>query len=323
MSLRPWPRDPRNAGHDGFSTALHFMPVTLLLILACVVVAAVTRLGNPEYMGNADKLYLASQQDRLEYNRLYEEYRTYWDGIESNSNTSDRKAVTAEEERVLEDFTSRLDEIEKRAHDPLADIKKGEVWRLITPIFLHFGPVHILFNMMWLWRFGMLLEVRFRSLRFLGLVLAVAAISNLGQGLWAGPAFGGMSGVNYGLFGFILLRSKYHPNPGFALDGQTVFLMLVWLVACFTGAVGPIANGAHLVGFLSGAALGFGNAMLGGGWSLMKRRREFHSTLSSSANTLHHCAVCGRTERDDPHLEFYVDGEDDQEYCRDHLPKRG
>ncbi|OYV05832.1 MAG: hypothetical protein CFE26_09540 [Verrucomicrobiales bacterium VVV1] len=152
-------------------------------------------------------------------------------------------------------------------------------------------------------------------------MLAVAAISNVAEGFWSGTNFGGMSGVNYGLFGFILLRSKLHPTPEFVMNRQTVVLMLVWLVVCFTNAFGPIANAAHLMGFLSGAAIGTGNAMLAGGWQVLKRRQKFRSAMSSSATALHLCATCGKTERDDPSLEFYVSSTDDQEYCQPHLPE--
>lgn len=320
--MRPWPRDPRNARGGGFLTAAHYMPATLLLILASVVVFVLGFLEDSkredredEQPGKTDVLYFSSQAPRDEFARLL---RTM---IPDSPDAGEE--VSEAQMREMLASAGQLDELKARLHDPLVDIRKGQVWRLITPIFLHFGILHIAFNMMWLWQLGMLLEIRFRSLRFLALVGFVAVVSNVCQAFWSGStAFGGMSGVVYGLFGFVWLRGKLHPSPEFALTRETVSGMLVWMVVCFTGIVGPIANAAHLMGLVAGAAAGTTNALLAGGWSVLKRRQQFRSALASSTNALHHCAVCGRTERDSPHLEFYVDGEDHQEYCRDHLPRR-
>ena len=141
-------------------------------------------------------------------------------------------------------------------------IERGEVWRLITPIFLHapwnsgFGILHLLFNMFWLQDLGVQIESRRGSLRFLALVLTFAIGSNLAE-FWASGQgnFGGMSGVVYGLFGYVWMRAKYDTVSTFFISAQSVQVMLIWLVLCWTGLVGPIANVAHTSGLLLGMAV--------------------------------------------------------------------
>jgi GlpG protein len=132
----------------------------------------------------------------------------------------------------------------------------GEFWRLLTPVFLHFGALHLLFNMMWLYQLGCMIEARQSSLRLLLLVVVTGVFSNLAQCLIAGPQFGGMSGVVYALAGYVWMQGKYDRASGLGLDQQSVTILLVWLVVCFTGAVGPVANYAHLGGLVSGMAIG-------------------------------------------------------------------
>ncbi len=144
----------------------------------------------------------------------------------------------------------------------LPEVRQGEVWRLITPIFLHGDFMHIIFNMMWLAQLGRFIETRFGAAKLLAIILAVSIGSNLAEYLWKGPYFGGMSGVNYGLFGFLWMKGKFGRDQGWQLNPQTVQLMLMWMVLCYTGMLGPIANGAHTGGLLIGALLGIASARL-------------------------------------------------------------
>jgi GlpG protein len=139
----------------------------------------------------------------------------------------------------------------------LPEIRHGQVWRLITPIFIHRDLLHILFNMLWLFDLGSMIEGR-QSTWLLGvLVLVVAACSNLGQFLVGGPGFGGMSGVVYGLLGYIWLRGKFDPGSGLYLHPATVTMMLLWFFACFTPLIPHVANATHAVGLAMGLAWGY------------------------------------------------------------------
>ncbi len=150
----------------------------------------------------------------------------------------------------------------------LPEIRAGEVWRLLTPMFIHFGVLHLLFNMLWLFDLGNLIEGRENTGRLAILVLVISASSNFGQYFVSHhPAFGGMSGVVYGLFGYVWMKSKFDRGSGYVLHPQSVTMMLIWFFVCFTGAVGPIANTAHGVGLGVGVAWGW----LSSQWSQRKR----------------------------------------------------
>lgn len=185
-------------------TGYGFGPLTMVLILACVVVFVITSFGNDP--GRVLSLFISEHPER-------------------GAN--------------------------------LPEIRHWEIWRLLTPIFIHFSILHIFFNMLWLRDLGSMIEGRQSTLHLTALVVVIAVSSNLAQYYAKGPVFGGMSGVVYGLFGYIWIRGRYDPASGLFLHRTTVTMMLIWLVLCFTGLVGPIANIVHVVGLIVGAAWGY------------------------------------------------------------------
>jgi GlpG protein len=66
-----------------------------------------------------------------------------------------------------------------------------------------------------------------------------------------------MSGVVYGLFGYVWIRSVFNPIPGLHLSQANVIILLGWLFLCMTGVMGPIANVAHVVGLVVGATFAY------------------------------------------------------------------
>jgi GlpG protein len=138
-------------------------------------------------------------------------------------------------------------------------IWKRQFWRLITPIFLHFGWIHLIFNVTNLHAFGLMIEARKGSLFLLVMVVFIACTSNVAQLYWSHSfLFGGMSGVLYGLFGYVWIKGRRDPLfCDVRLSPGLVAMMMGWLVACWTGFLGPIANTAHLAGLVMGVVLAF------------------------------------------------------------------
>lgn len=139
----------------------------------------------------------------------------------------------------------------------LPEVRSGQVWRLISPIFLHFNMLHILFNMIWTRDLGSAIELRRGSLKFAGIVAVCGLVSNLGQNYVTGPAFGGMSGVGFGLFGYIYIKSRYEPEAGLYMSSNLAMFGLLWLFLGFSGVIGGMANYAHLFGMVTGGVLAY------------------------------------------------------------------
>ncbi|MGO3055577.1 rhomboid family intramembrane serine protease [Halomonas sp. AOP43-A1-21] len=141
-------------------------------------------------------------------------------------------------------------------------LTSGQVWRLLSPAFLHFGLMHLIFNLMWLWYFGRQIEA-LQGSRTMLLMLLIAGIgANLAQYVTGTVLFGGMSGVVYALLGHVWLMSRRVPRSGFFVPQMLVVFMLGWMVFTMTdlaGSVGfgNVANEAHLGGLLVGLVTGW------------------------------------------------------------------
>lgn len=143
------------------------------------------------------------------------------------------------------------------------DLLTGQIWRWFTPVFLHFSVMHIAFNLAVSAEFGRRVERGAGSMGFLLIVLVTAWTSNLGQFLIAGnPVFGGLSGVGYGLLGYVMVRHRLEPDqPAWHLHMGFAWSLLIFLVIFSTGVTEPfglyVANAAHWIGLISGALLGW------------------------------------------------------------------
>jgi GlpG protein len=153
-------------------------------------------------------------------------------------------------------------------------LASGQWWRLLTPMLIHFGILHLAMNTLWYWELGRRIEARQGAVMLLGLTLLFSLAANFAQYLHAGPSlFGGLSGVLYGLLGHCWIFQRLAPTPAYRLPPGVLVMMLAWLLICMTGIFellqfGAIANAAHVGGLLAGCLTG----LLGG--ALARRRNS-------------------------------------------------
>jgi len=120
-----------------------------------------------------------------------------------------------------------------------------EIWRWLTPIFVHFSVTHIAFNSVVVFDLGRRVE----------------SIQGTRQVVMnTHPVFGGLSGVAYGLLGYLLVMGKRFPeDPNWQLPPGLAIGLLVFLVVFSTGITEPfglhVANAAHWTGLAAGAAV--------------------------------------------------------------------
>lgn len=139
------------------------------------------------------------------------------------------------------------------------DIQRGQVWRLVTPMLLHGGAIHLFFNMYMLYYFGGQMESRRGWIHLLVFVLLSSAVSNVAQAVIVGPYFGGFSGVNYAMFGYIWMQARFVPSSGFFIGQVTIIILVGWFFLGFLpgGMFAYIANAAHGGGLFFGIVVGY------------------------------------------------------------------
>ena len=109
----------------------------------------------------------------------------------------------------------------------------------------------------------------------MALVLVVAVLSNLAQYFFGHPVrdggeihwfrqpnFGGMSGVVYGLFGYVWMKARFDPELGLSIHPNTLIFMMLWFFLCmipwFETLIGSgVANAAHAGGLIAGMLIGY------------------------------------------------------------------
>jgi GlpG protein len=214
---------PRSSGHP---LAGDRAPLTFAAIAVCVIAGFLTGFGNPRI-----------GVDQLRRERPTMESRVY-------------DALT---------FVNRHD-VPPRVHPdtvPFISIRKGEVWRVLTPAILHGSIGHLAMNMMGLFFLGTAIE-RIHGARWLAvLLLGTALVSSLVQVYWppalgGGVLFVGASGVTYGLFGFVLIRPRFDPSYPVRLPPMFQLVGLGFIVLGVLNVVPGIANGGHIGGLAAG-----------------------------------------------------------------------
>lgn len=151
-----------------------------------------------------------------------------------------------------------------------SQIKKGEYWRLVTPIFLHGNFLHILFNMLWLFLLGREVEIRVGKTRGIVLMALIGVLSNTAQYLMSGPFFLGYSGVLCGLGGFVWMRQRSAPWEGYQVQPATLAFLMIFVLGMMVlqsiafvteffslgkFSVSQLGNTAHVTGLICGCIL--------------------------------------------------------------------
>lgn len=140
--------------------------------------------------------------------------------------------------------------------------KEGGWWRLLASTFLHYGVVHVAFNMWALTDAGRLVERLYGSTAFLALYLFSGLTGSFASLLWSADRVVsvGASGAVFGVYGalFAYLVAQRGSVPAIVLKGlATSAAIFIGYVLVFGALQKGIDNAAHVGGLLGGIVAGF------------------------------------------------------------------
>ncbi len=136
----------------------------------------------------------------------------------------------------------------------------GEVWRILTCTFLHFGIIHLAVNMLALRDLGEASERLFGTPRFLLLYILAGLGGSVASLLWhpyvvSAGASGAIFGVYGSIYAFYLSHSKDIDQASLLKASKSAGTFLVYNL--LFGAIANFDNAAHIGGLITGFALGY------------------------------------------------------------------
>jgi len=131
-------------------------------------------------------------------------------------------------------------------------IMSGEYWRLITPIFLHGGIIHLLMNSYFLYAVGPTVEKIFGNYRFITIYLISGIIGNVTSFVFSTSLSVGASGSLFGLMGALLYVIRKDRRIFRSSFGVNVVTNIAINLAYGFINRGQIDNFAHIGGLIGG-----------------------------------------------------------------------
>ena len=204
-------------------------------------------------------------------------------------------------------------------------VMHGEVWRLVTYIFLPppMDPLFLLFALYFLWIMGDGLEQEWGAFR-LNVFYLCGMIATTLVAFFITPRSTTNAFLNLSVFlAFATVLPDFEVLLFFVLPVKVKWLgLLSAALVVLDIIVAPYPMKLASVVSLGNYLLFFGPHFFRSAATrredMRRRARLEAASREGESEAWHRCAVCGKTEVDDPELEFRV-AEDDREYCMAHL----